>query len=290
MNEPPALVRPIGERYDKSGHKNGDEAHGVATREELLAETFVELADTLVDDFDVIELLTMLSERCVELLGAAGTGILLGDAHDRLQMIAASSEQAQLLELFQLQNQEGPCLDCYQTGLPVIHPDLGTANPWPRFGVVALKAGLPSVHAFPMRLRDRVVGTLSPRGPGQLRVVLRLGALGHWLSRSISPRGRQQLVERHDERLGGRRLAQDQPGLARHLHGRHRGGDTRPDEACDSRLPTVEAQPRSEARKRSVVTKSSQAAERPRSTLGVCQSPDSVTWNSMRESLTISPT
>jgi GAF domain-containing protein len=133
----------------------------VATREELLAETFVELADTLVDDFDVIELLTMLSERCVELLGAAGTGILLGDAHGHLQMIAASSEAAQLLELFQLQNQEGPCLDCYRSGLAVVHPDLGTANPWPAFGAVALEAGLPSVHAFPMRLRDRVVGTLN---------------------------------------------------------------------------------------------------------------------------------
>jgi hypothetical protein len=133
----------------------------VATREELLAQTFVELADTLVDDFDIIELLTMLSERCVDLLGASASGILLGDQHDELQMIAASSEQAQLLELFQLQNHEGPCLDCFRSGQPVVHPDLATANPWPRFGAVALDARLPSVHAFPMRLRDRVVGTLN---------------------------------------------------------------------------------------------------------------------------------
>jgi GAF domain-containing protein len=133
----------------------------VAGREELLAQTFVELADTLVDDFDIIELLMMLTERCVELLGAAGTGILLGDQHDALRVIAASSEKAQLLELFQLQNHEGPCLDSYRSGTPVVHPDLATANPWPRFGAVALEAGLPSVHAFPMRLRDRVVGTLN---------------------------------------------------------------------------------------------------------------------------------
>ncbi len=133
----------------------------MATREEFLAQTFVELADTLVDDFDIIELLTMLSERCVELLDASGTGILLGDAHDTLQMVAASSEQAQLLELFQLQTREGPCLDCYRSGQPVVHPDLATANPWPRFGAVALQAGLPSVHAFPMRLRQEVVGTLN---------------------------------------------------------------------------------------------------------------------------------
>ena len=133
----------------------------MATREELLAETFVELADTLVDDFDVIELLTKLSERCIELLDASGTGILLGDQHDSLQLIAASSEQAQLLELFQLQNHEGPCLDCYRSGQSVVHSDLATTNPWPRFGAVALEAGLPSVHAFPMRLRDRVLGTLN---------------------------------------------------------------------------------------------------------------------------------
>ncbi|MDP9074645.1 MAG: GAF and ANTAR domain-containing protein [Actinomycetota bacterium] len=133
----------------------------MATREELLADTFVDLADTLVDDFDVIELLTMLSERCVLLLDATASGILVGDHRDTLQMIAASSEQAQVLELFQLQNHEGPCLDCYRSGQPVVHPDLATANPWPSFGSVALASGLPSVHAFPMRLRERVVGTLN---------------------------------------------------------------------------------------------------------------------------------
>jgi GAF domain-containing protein len=133
----------------------------VASREQLLAETFVELADTLVADFDVIELLTKLSERCVELLDAAGTGILLADQHGGLQVIAASSDQAQLLELFQLQNDEGPCLDCFRTGTAIVYPDLSQANPWPRFGIVALEAGLPSVHAFPMRLRDRLVGTLN---------------------------------------------------------------------------------------------------------------------------------
>lgn len=133
----------------------------MAAREELLAATFVELSDTLVDDFDIIELLIMLSERCVELLDAAGTGILLGDHGDNLQLVAASSEQAHLLELFQLQHQEGPCLDCYRSGRPVVHHDLTTANPWPRFGPVALAAGLPGVHAFPMRLRHQVVGTLN---------------------------------------------------------------------------------------------------------------------------------
>jgi GAF domain-containing protein len=132
----------------------------VATREELLAATFVELADTLIADFDVIELLTRLGERCLQLLDATGTGILLGDQMGTLHVMAASSDQAELLELFQLQEDEGPCLDCYRGGEAVVCADLAATNRWPRFGPVALEAGLRSVHAFPMRLRDRVVGTL----------------------------------------------------------------------------------------------------------------------------------
>lgn len=133
----------------------------MATREELLAETFVELADTLVDDFDVIELLTMLSDRCVELVEASATGILLADVYGTLQVVAASDERTALLELFQIQNEEGPCFDAFHSGKAVIHDDLGAQNPWPRFASMAVKAGLPSVHAFPMRLRNTVVGTLN---------------------------------------------------------------------------------------------------------------------------------
>jgi hypothetical protein len=121
----------------------------VATREELLAATFVELADTLVADFDVIELLTMLSERCVRILHASSTGILLGDPHGTLHVVAASSEQAQLLELFQLQSDEGPCLDCYRSGQAVVSADLAQANPWPRFGAVALPPASRPCTPFP---------------------------------------------------------------------------------------------------------------------------------------------
>jgi GAF domain-containing protein len=133
----------------------------VATREEILAETFLQLADTIVDDFDVIDLLTMLSSRCVELLDASATGILLADLHGTLQVVAASSEAANLLELFQLQHEEGPCLDAFRTGKPVTHSDLASTNPWPRFGRAATAGGFRSVHAFPMRLRDTVLGTLN---------------------------------------------------------------------------------------------------------------------------------
>ncbi len=133
----------------------------MASREELLADTFLQLADTLVEDFDIIELLTMLSGRCVDLLDAAATGILLADVHRSLHVVAASSEAVNVLELFQIQNSEGPCLDAFRTGKAVVHGNLGEASPWPAFGRKAIEAGLPSVHAFPMRVRDTVLGTLN---------------------------------------------------------------------------------------------------------------------------------
>lgn len=132
----------------------------LATREELLADTFLLLADTLVEDFDPIEALTALADRCVELLGATAAGIMIADANGALHVVAESSEEARLLSLFQIQNGEGPCLDSLRTGQAVIHADLET-SPWPRFGPVAITAGLRAVHAFPMLLRASVVGTLN---------------------------------------------------------------------------------------------------------------------------------
>ena len=85
-------------------------------REDLLAQTFVQLADSLVDDFDIIDLLTVLADRCVELVDADAVGILVADADGNLRVMAASSEQVRLLELFQLQNEEGPCLEAHATG------------------------------------------------------------------------------------------------------------------------------------------------------------------------------
>lgn len=132
----------------------------LATREELLADTFLLLADTLVDDFDPIEALTVLADRCVELLGATAAGIMVSDAQGALHVVAESSEEARVVELFQIQNAEGPCLDSFRTGEPVIHADL-EESPWPLFGPLAITAGLRAVHAFPMRLRTEIVGTLN---------------------------------------------------------------------------------------------------------------------------------
>jgi GAF domain-containing protein len=132
--------------------------------DERLAQTFVELADTLVGGFDLMEFLHMLTERCVELLEVDAAGLLLADARGRLQLVAASTEQARVAELFQIQNDEGPCLDSYRSGQPVIVPDITTeraAERWPRFSAAAGEMGFAAVHAIPMRLRDQVIGTLN---------------------------------------------------------------------------------------------------------------------------------
>jgi transcriptional regulator with GAF, ATPase, and Fis domain len=129
---------------------------------ELLSETFVELTDTMVADFDVIDFLHVLTDRSVQLLDVSAAGLLLADPRGELRVVAASSEAARLLELFQLQNQQGPCLDCYRTGQPVAAADLATAEQrWPRFATAARQAGFAAVQALPMRLREQVIGALN---------------------------------------------------------------------------------------------------------------------------------
>ena len=108
----------------------------------MLARTLVELADTLVADFDVVELLTLLTDRCVEVLDVGAAGLMLVAPEGDLRVMASSSEAMRVLELFELQSQEGPCLDCYRTGQPVVNQDLATVNGrWPRFAAEALAAG-----------------------------------------------------------------------------------------------------------------------------------------------------
>ena len=132
------------------------------TREERLARTLVELADTLVDDFDVVELLTLLVHRSVELLDATAAGLVLAEADGRLRLIASTSEAMETVELFQVQNDQGPCLDCYHSGEPVLVDDLAEqAARWPRFVPFAIGAGFRGAHALPMRLRGQIVGALN---------------------------------------------------------------------------------------------------------------------------------
>ncbi|MGA8116473.1 MAG: GAF and ANTAR domain-containing protein [Actinocatenispora sp.] len=127
-----------------------------------LIETFVQLADTLVDDYDVIDVLDQLTHRCVDLLDVHAAGLMLVDAHGHLQLAAASTETARILELLQLQEDEGPCLECFHTGEAVAEPDVSTTtSEWPRFAAAASEAGLISVQAVPMRLRETTIGTLN---------------------------------------------------------------------------------------------------------------------------------
>lgn len=131
-------------------------------REEWLARTFVELADTLVADFDLIEFLSMLAERCVELLGPVEVGLLLADSHDRLQVMASSSERMRMAELLEVQYEEGPCFDCYRLGQPVLNESLFVSrHRWPRFTPMARDREFQMVHALPLRLRNRVIGAMN---------------------------------------------------------------------------------------------------------------------------------
>ena len=135
-----------------------------ATVDERLAQTFVELADTLVAGYDLMEFLQTLTDRCVELLEVDAAGLLLADGRGALRLVAASTEHARVVELFQIQNDEGPCLDCYRTGQAVIVSDIRAdiaAARWPRFAAAAQEMGYAGVHAIPMRLRDQVIGTLN---------------------------------------------------------------------------------------------------------------------------------
>jgi GAF domain-containing protein len=131
-------------------------------RDALLATTFVELADTLVDDFDVVELLTLVADRCVEVLDVDAAGLMLLAPEGDLRVMASSSEAMRILELFELQTEEGPCLDCYRTGQPVVNQDLAMVKGrWPRFAPEALEAGFHSVHALPLRVHEKIIGALN---------------------------------------------------------------------------------------------------------------------------------
>ncbi len=144
-------------------------AHG--NRETRLAELFVTLADTLAAGYDVVELLQTLAEECVSLLDVADAGILLADAHGRLQVMATSSHRGGRIEALQLGMNDGPCVEAFQSGEVVVIDDLATTDGrWLTFQQFTLKQGLRSVHAVPLRLRSTTIGALNlfREHPGQL--------------------------------------------------------------------------------------------------------------------------
>ena len=131
------------------------------TREQDIIRAFVELSNELVDGYDIVDLLSEWTAKLPTLLDVAAAGLLLADAGGVLHLVAASSERTHLLEVFQLQREQGPCLDCFHSGAPVVVPDLvAESERWPDFALVAQSVGFASVHAVPMRLRDTVLGAL----------------------------------------------------------------------------------------------------------------------------------
>lgn len=132
------------------------------TKQHRLVQTFVELADTLVANFDIVDFLHTLTDRCAELFEVAEAGVMLGDQRGGLRVVASSSERARLLELFEIQNEEGPCLDCFRTGQRVAAEDLD-ADPqrWPLFTAEALSSGFHSVDALALRCQSQVIGALN---------------------------------------------------------------------------------------------------------------------------------
>ncbi len=131
-------------------------------READVVQTLVEMADTLVDDYDVIDVLTALADQCVKLLDVSAAGVMLASSDGELRLAASSSEAMRVLELFELQAEEGPCLDAFRTGKRVEHENLRAgAGSWPRFSHEALEAGFRSVSALPLRLREMTIGGLN---------------------------------------------------------------------------------------------------------------------------------
>lgn len=142
--------------------RDAPELTGDMGREYRVARSLVSLADTLVDEFDLVEFLHMLVEQCVDLLDVDAAGVLLVDQRGGVRMAAASSEKAELLELFAAETRNGPCVECVRTGRPVASIDLAAdAARWPRFAAAAQECGFAAAHALPMRLRREVIGTLS---------------------------------------------------------------------------------------------------------------------------------
>jgi transcriptional regulator with GAF, ATPase, and Fis domain len=132
------------------------------SREEWLAGTFVELADTLVDDYDIVDFLSTLAERCVELLETVEVGLVLRDGQGRLHVMASSTERMHVAELFEVQNEEGPCFECQRRGEQILNERLEASDDrWPRFGPMARDAGFQMVHALPLRLRHDVIGAMN---------------------------------------------------------------------------------------------------------------------------------
>ncbi|MFD6888028.1 GAF and ANTAR domain-containing protein [Streptomyces sp. NPDC059957] len=166
-------------------------------REQEITEAFVSLTDTVADDVDPLTLLRRLADHCVSLTGMDAAGVMLVNARGRLQSVTVTEDRVELTELFQLQVSEGPCIDSYNTGLPVHADDLAAAGRWPAFTPLARAAGFAAAHSFPLQLRGQNIGALNllartpaPLPPADARLVQ---ALAHTATTSVLTWSREPL-------------------------------------------------------------------------------------------------
>jgi GAF domain-containing protein len=127
-----------------------------------LSDLFVEVADTLVEEFDLIDFLHHVTTSAAEITDSSAVGLMLADPGGDLSFMASSTEDVRLLELFQIQHSEGPCLDAHRTGEEVADIRISqSVQRWPVFGPRALELGFTTAHCFPLRLRDHVIGAMN---------------------------------------------------------------------------------------------------------------------------------
>jgi transcriptional regulator with GAF, ATPase, and Fis domain len=191
-------------------------------RSDELGDALVEFADTLVAEFDIVEFLQRLTDRCVALLPVDAAGLVLTNERDQLEMIAATCDDARLIEDFQLHLDEGPCLECHRSGEPVVVTDLrSAAQRWPRLIPALRKLGFDAVYALPMRRRTDVIGALNlfSRMPGELdpmtaraaRVLTELATIG--LLQQRARREQELLVEQLRTALASRVVIEQAKGI-----------------------------------------------------------------------------
>ncbi|MEU4558875.1 GAF and ANTAR domain-containing protein [Actinoplanes sp. NPDC023936] len=196
---------------------------------ERLATIFVEAADTLVDEFDLLDFLHMVTDRAQSLVDAAAAGLMLADERGRLEFMAGSDENVRLVELFQLQNDQGPCLEAFRTGRSIVNVDLASATDrWPRFAPRATDAGFRSVHAFPLRLRTQVIGALNIFGSSTggvfdpadvpiMQALADIATIGLMQERAI--RRSEALTEQLQGALNSRIIIEQAKGAIAQVHG-----------------------------------------------------------------------
>ena len=131
------------------------------SRETRINTAFVAVADTLTTDFDVVDLLHVLVEQCIDILGTDAGGLMLVDGNGQLQLMTSSSEAADFVEVMQLGADSGPCIDCFTSGRAVSVPDIEATQQWPEFTRAAVQGGFHSAHAVPLKLRGQIIGTMN---------------------------------------------------------------------------------------------------------------------------------